>query len=163
MGVTTSAYAIPARGFRWLIDTTERLDALFGYEGTLDPTELGLPQGGKPETYHFDKLWEERIIILHACGYRKAGALLDGAREVDHPNVWVRYLKPTAVRTVARVLAPATAAELTQTALARGVTDYYGEPIIPEMYDYLIGDIERVTAFFQKAADAGDYVLLASA
>jgi hypothetical protein len=163
MGVLTTAYAIPAGAFRRLIRSSQRLDALFGYEGELDPTALGLPADWQPDDYGFDKAWEELVIVLRDCGYAKAAALLDDAREVDYDSDWVRYLTPTAVRTVAQVLAPATAAALKETGLAHEVTDYYGKVMAPYMYDYVVGDIEQITAFFRKAGEAGDYILLASA
>jgi hypothetical protein len=164
MGIITRAYQIPPGALQPLVESPQHLEALRGYAGELPTAALGLPAGWRPQTYDFDKSWEDLLRVLRACGYARAAALLDNGTEVDSgSDAWIRYLTPGAARAVARMLASARAAELTRVGLERGVTDYWGEVLVLAMYEYVIGDIERLAAFFRQAAEAGTYILLVSA
>ena len=164
MGVLTSAYSVPKSLFERIRRKPELINALLG-RGLTDAERLSELAMNEPPNYlSFGKLWEERLEIYSSGGHTKAVQALKRAREITDPGgSWIRYLNSRSVSAVAKGLSEAMAEQLTASAERAGLTDYYGEPMDVFVFQALAGDIEQVKAFFQTAAEAGEYVVLDTA
>jgi hypothetical protein len=164
MGVLTTAYALPPAMMKKVEADPESLNYLFGIEeGEAD----GEADAWKCESYEFDKGFEEAIGILGDSGYAETRDALDLENQdedgLEFDGYGLRVVPPAMVKKIAKELAPATFEDLKAKGVALGITDYYGKLIPEARYAYYVGDIEVMKAFFEKAAAAGHYVLIAAA
>jgi hypothetical protein len=156
MGVTTTAYSITPLLMRKIRANTEILDIVFGSEEDAESPY----SYGKLEMYEFDKRLYETNKILRECGYKKTYARLDTANSIDHSfDVWVAT--PSQVKAIVKELEPATHQALKAEGLAKEITDYDGNLISADDYDYYVGDIEEIKKFFGQIAGQGNYLLFA--
>ncbi len=159
MGVLTSIYAVPPPMMKKIRADNENLGFVFGDEETED-------KSWKVASYEFDKLFEERLGIYAAAGYKAMQNAFDfedpADDEPEYGGYDIRVAAPAKVKKIAEEIAKATFAELKTKGVAQGVTDYYGKLIPESEYDGYVGDVQKVKAFFAKAAAAGHFVIAAA-
>ncbi|MCA9520532.1 MAG: DUF1877 family protein [Myxococcales bacterium] len=118
-------------------------------------------------TFEFDKLYEETIGILGATGHPKTRSALDleipDKHAVEFDGYDIRVVTPAKLKAITKELEHATAKNVKAKAIAIGVTDYYGRPIAEKEVEIYIGDLAKLKSFFEKAAEAGHYLIIAAA
>jgi len=164
MGVITTAYSIPPDMMRKIRANNDKLEFI------LDTGEEVAARWAVEE-YDFDKAIDEKSRILNGCGFVKTAKRFDcesyfyakGRNYLDYDsyNVWI--IPPSEVKAMFKELEHANFEELKATGLANEVTDYDGDPILEDDYQYYIGDIEEIKKFLNAAAAAGNYLLFAAA
>ncbi len=155
MGVETIAYSIPPERVRKMKRNVELLEKLSNYAPEVEPD-------WDFENYSFAKGWEETVKIIRAGGFPSF------EKKLNHENYWdaddyeVWSVTPQAVKKVAEDLKTANFESLKSMALAKKLTNYYGEEIAENMYGYYIGDIEEIKAFLRQTAEKGNFLLFST-
>lgn len=163
MGVLTTAYSISPSQMRKLRADENNFKLLL-------PLDLEAPPKWNVERYEFGKHFEETIGILRVCGYRKTFCLLnfENYYNPDYKNFWnvegynLWSVTPAELRIICNELADATFEKLKTVGLAAKATDYFGEVIPEEMYEYYVGKIEEIKDFFKGIAEQGNFLLFAA-
>jgi hypothetical protein len=165
MGVETTAYSVPPKMMRKIRAANEVLDFVFGNSDEEKPE-------WKFDEMGFGKRFEENITILREGGCRKTSKILnlegyfysdDKSNFIEYDGYEVVIVPPSKVKTVAQELENMNFEKLKTECLEKGVTDYYGTIIRENEYDSYISSIRQMKKFFQKNADAGNFVIFATA
>lgn len=164
MGVLTTAYSIsPLQMRKFRTDENN-----FRFLLQIDPESF--PKW-KVEKHEFDKHFEETIGILRVCGYEKTFRKLDfeNYHTPKFKNFWnyagfnIWAITPAEGKMICTELDGANFEKLKTHGLAAEATDYFGEIIPEEMYEYYVGDIEKIKDFFRKTFEQGNFLLFAAA
>lgn len=163
MGVLTTAYAVSPLQMRKIRADQNSFRLLFGIEG--EPSAKW-----KVETYEFGKHFEEKIGILRVCGYEKTFFKLNFENYYDpkNKNFWnyegynIWSVTPAELNMICAELENASFEKLKAGGLNAEATDYFGQIIPAEMYEYHVGDIEEVKGFFRKTFERGDFLIFAT-
>ncbi len=164
MGVLTTAYAVTSGTFDTLRQTDDNLDVIF-YPEEKPPDALGLPKDWAPIQFAFDKSWDDLLRILKQCGFKTVYTMLDSRPRplaYKYSDFWVRYLAPTAIRTLSEKLEKASVERMKECGLKKGLKDTDSFVMNEDDYDYVLGDVEQMKDFFREAAHAEQYVILVS-
>jgi Domain of unknown function (DUF1877) len=165
MGVETTAYSVPPKMMRKIRAANEVLDFVFGNSAEEKPE-------WKFDEMGFGKRFDENIYILREGGYQKTSKILNLEEYIysDNESKFIEYdgyevviVTPSEVKTVAKELETVNFEKLKTECLEKGVTDYYGTIIRENEYDSYLSSIKQMKKFFQKNADAGNFVIFATA
>jgi hypothetical protein len=162
MGVLTNVYSVPAKVMKKIDEDNERLGFLFGDEESADAKMWQV------DKYDFDKRFDDVIRIMRAAGLNATYKALDvenpGENEPEYDPYDIKRVSPAKVKKIAAELAPITFMDLKKKGLEQEVSDWHSNRTIGEAeYSSYVGDIEKIKAFFQKAADAGNFIIIAVA
>jgi hypothetical protein len=119
-------------------------------------------------TYEFDKGFEESIRVLGKTGHTHTEAALDlecagdDDDQLAYDDCGIRVVPPASVTKIATEIANATFEGLRAAGLAKGATDYHGEPIPADDYELYVGDITALKKFFNNASTDGAYVVISA-
>ena len=164
MGVLTTAYSISPSQMRKLRADENNFKLLL-------PVDLEFPPKWNVERYKFGKHFEETIGILRVCGYQKTFRLLnfENYHNPDYKNFWnyegynIWTITPAELKIICGELADATFEKLKTVGLAAKATNYFGEIIPEEMYEYYVGKIKQIKSFFKRIDEQGNFMLFATA
>lgn len=160
MGVLTNLYSVPSPLMKKVLADNEKLGFVFGDEEADDDS-------WKVASYDFDKWFEDAMGVYAKSGYETIRAAFDfedpADDEPEYGSYDIRVATPATVKKIAQELANATFSELKTKGLAAGATDYYGKTIREDEYEGLVGDVDRLKAFFATAAAEGHFVIAAAA
>lgn len=160
MGVNSTLYSVTPTQLKKLRGDNELFAALVGDDEAADPSwkvpSLDL------------SFWEDTHTLLYYAGSPTAHEVLnsdyDGDDELEYDPYDIRLATPAKVKKIAGEFAPVTLERLREKGLENEYRTFRRHELLtPEDYELQFEEVERVRAFFDEAAKAGNAILLTEA